>query len=185
MQRSHDRPVVPIPQAFPKGIQCTDGVGWGLVVPLQDLLQNLFVQRQFSHSFLQSAILTFKFFHALGLVDFHPTMRPLKNVHFCSSSRKAIILSIGIYWVFRGLQFEPDLKIGQKGAFAKVSSDCFRQRDNRFGLFRNSQITAYLANRQYPWDRLTSASRIIRIVFSGENRFRFILTSFVWSQFLV
>jgi len=36
------------------------------------------------------------------------SMRPLKNVNFCSSSRKAIILTTGIHGVFRGLKFEPD-----------------------------------------------------------------------------
>jgi len=46
-------------------------------------------------------------------------MRPLKNVHFCSSSRKAIILTTGIHLVFRGLKFETDAEIGQKGAFCK------------------------------------------------------------------
>jgi len=44
-------------------------------------------------------------------------LRPLQNVQFCSSSRKAKILTVrlslpkttGIYWIFRGLKFEPDL----------------------------------------------------------------------------
>jgi hypothetical protein len=44
-------------------------------------------------------------------------MRPLKNAQFCSISRKAIILTTGIHGVFRGLKFEPDAEIGQKGAF--------------------------------------------------------------------
>ena len=35
------------------------------------------------------------------------------------SSRKAIILTTGIHGVFRGLKFEPDAEIGQKGAFCK------------------------------------------------------------------
>jgi len=37
--------------------------------------------------------------------------RPLQNVQFCSSSRKAIRLSgltAGVYWIFRGLKFESD-----------------------------------------------------------------------------
>jgi hypothetical protein len=38
--------------------------------------------------------------------------RPLKNVQFCSSSRKAKILTTGIHRVFRGLKFEPDTEIG-------------------------------------------------------------------------
>jgi polysaccharide biosynthesis/export protein len=46
-------------------------------------------------------------------------MRPLKNAYFCSSSRKAITLTTGIHRVFRGLNFEPDAEIGQKGAFCK------------------------------------------------------------------
>jgi len=46
-------------------------------------------------------------------------MRPLKNVNFCLSSRKAIILTTGIHLVFRGLKFEPDAEIEQKGAFCK------------------------------------------------------------------
>ena len=55
-------------------------------------------------------------------------MRPLQNVQFCSSSRKAKILTTGIYWIFRGLKFEPDLsacnaqagaEIGQKGTLCK------------------------------------------------------------------
>jgi hypothetical protein len=44
-------------------------------------------------------------------------MRPLKNAQFCSRSRKAKILTTGIPRVFRGLEFEPDAVIGQKGAF--------------------------------------------------------------------
>jgi hypothetical protein len=46
-------------------------------------------------------------------------MRPLKNVNFCLSSRKAIILTTGIHGVFRGLKFEPDAEIERKGAFFK------------------------------------------------------------------
>jgi len=45
--------------------------------------------------------------------------RPLKNAQFCSSSRKAKILTAGIYRIFRGLKFEPDTEIGQKGTFLK------------------------------------------------------------------
>jgi len=54
-------------------------------------------------------------------------MRPFKNAQFCSSSRKAKILTIGIHGVFRGLKFEPDAEIGQisadfeRGCFSKVS----------------------------------------------------------------
>jgi len=46
-------------------------------------------------------------------------LRPLKNADFCLSSRKAIILTTDIHRVFRGLKFEPDAEIGQKGAFCK------------------------------------------------------------------
>ena len=46
-------------------------------------------------------------------------LRPLENVHLCSSSRKAKILTTGIHRVFRGLKSEPDVEIGQKGAFCK------------------------------------------------------------------
>jgi len=45
--------------------------------------------------------------------------RPLQNVQFCSSSRKAKILTTGIYWIFRGLKFESDAEIGQKGTLFK------------------------------------------------------------------
>jgi hypothetical protein len=44
---------------------------------------------------------------------------PLQNVQFCSSSRKARILTTGIYWIFRGLKFETDAEIGQKGTLCK------------------------------------------------------------------
>ena len=46
-------------------------------------------------------------------------MRPLKNVHFCSRSRKAKILTTVIHVVFRGLKSETDTEIGQKGTFCK------------------------------------------------------------------
>jgi hypothetical protein len=46
-------------------------------------------------------------------------MRSLKNAHFCSSSRKAIILTTGTHGVFQGLKFESDEEIGQKGASGK------------------------------------------------------------------
>jgi len=42
----------------------------------------------------------------------HNEARPLKNANFCSSSRKAKILTAGIHGVFRGLKFEPDTEIG-------------------------------------------------------------------------
>ena len=46
-------------------------------------------------------------------------LRSLQNVQFCSSSRKAKILNTGICWIFRGLKFEPDAEIGQKGTLCK------------------------------------------------------------------
>jgi hypothetical protein len=51
------------------------------------------------------------------LNEFVERTRPLKNIHFCSSSRKVEILTKGIHGVFRGLKFEPDAEIGQKGRF--------------------------------------------------------------------
>ena len=44
-------------------------------------------------------------------------LRQFQNVQFCSRSRKAKILTTGIHGVFRGLKFEPDADIGQKGTF--------------------------------------------------------------------
>jgi len=46
-------------------------------------------------------------------------IRLLKNGNFCSSSRKAKISTTGIYRIFRGLKFEPDVEIGQKVPFCK------------------------------------------------------------------
>jgi len=46
-------------------------------------------------------------------------MRPLKNVNFCSSSRKTKNLTGGIYGILRGLNFESGAEIGQKGTFFK------------------------------------------------------------------
>ena len=40
-----------------------------------------------------------------------------KSPLICSRSRKAKILTTGIHVVFRGLKFEPDANIGQKGTF--------------------------------------------------------------------
>jgi len=48
-----------------------------------------------------------------------PAKRPLKNVQFCPRSRKTKILSTGIHLVFRGIKFEFDTEIGQKGVFFK------------------------------------------------------------------
>jgi hypothetical protein len=43
----------------------------------------------------------------------------LKNVQFCSRPRKIKILTTGIHEVVRGLKFETDAEIEQKGAFFK------------------------------------------------------------------
>ena len=51
--------------------------------------------------------------------DLLPSPRSLKNAQFSSRSRKARILTSGIPVVFRGLEFESDAEIGQKGAFFK------------------------------------------------------------------
>jgi len=59
------------------------------------------------------------------------SMRPLKNGNLCSSSRKAIILTspvrsarptgqAGIYRIFRGLKFEPDLSACNAQAGAEI-----------------------------------------------------------------
>ena len=45
--------------------------------------------------------------------------RPLQNVQFRSRLRKTKTLTTDIHWVFRGLKFESDLKIGQKRVFFK------------------------------------------------------------------
>ena len=37
-----------------------------------------------------------------------------QNVQFCPKSRKAKILTVGIYGIFRGLRFEADAEIGHK-----------------------------------------------------------------------
>ena len=46
--------------------------------------------------------------------------RALKNIQFCSNSRKTKILTTGIHLVFRGLKFKSDTEIGQKGMFFKA-----------------------------------------------------------------
>jgi hypothetical protein len=49
-------------------------------------------------------------------------LRALKNVQFCSWSRKTKILPTRIPMVFRGLKFESDAEIGQKRLFFKSLS---------------------------------------------------------------
>jgi len=44
-------------------------------------------------------------------------LRPLKNVLFCSRSRKAKILITGIYLMLQGLSYKPDAEI------RKISAD--------------------------------------------------------------
>src|SRR4030042_1489356 len=51
------------------------------------------------------------------------TLRALIKVQFCSRSRKTIILTRGIQRVFRGLKFESEAEIGQKGIFLKLSPE--------------------------------------------------------------
>jgi len=46
-----------------------------------------------------------------------------KKANFWSKSRKEKILTADIHLVFRGLKFEPDTEIGQKGFFKKVSKE--------------------------------------------------------------
>ena len=58
-------------------------------------------------------------FNVINLQVGNHKTRPLKNVQFRSSPRKAKILTIGIHWVFRGLKFDPDAVIGRKGALCK------------------------------------------------------------------
>ena len=48
---------------------------------------------------------------------YHYILRQFQNVQFCSRSRKAKILTTGIYGIFRGLKVEPNADIGQKGTF--------------------------------------------------------------------
>jgi len=40
-----------------------------------------------------------------------------QNAQFCWRSRKAKMLTTGIYVIFRGLEFAPDAEIEQKGVF--------------------------------------------------------------------
>ncbi len=47
-------------------------------------------------------------------------MRALKRVQFFSRSKKTKILTTGIHVIFRGLKFESDTEIGQKGTFFKA-----------------------------------------------------------------
>jgi hypothetical protein len=49
----------------------------------------------------------------------------LQNADFCSSSRKAIILTAGILQVFRGFKFELDAEIGEKAVFCKAFLEVF------------------------------------------------------------
>jgi len=69
--------------------------------------RSFYAMRQGSHVWARGSQFTVK------------EQRPLQNVQFCSSSRKAKILTTGIYWIFQGLKFEPDAEIGQKGTLCK------------------------------------------------------------------
>ena len=61
-------------------------------------------------------------------------MRPFKNAQFCSSSRKAKILTTGIHGVFRGLKFEPDAEIGQISADFEPGRFGIGSYDNRYNV---------------------------------------------------
>jgi hypothetical protein len=49
--------------------------------------------------------------------DFRKLKSQFQNVQFGPRSRKAKILTTGILEVFRGLEFESEAEIGQKGTF--------------------------------------------------------------------
>ena len=46
-------------------------------------------------------------------------LRPLKDAQFYTKSRKMTILATGIHGVFRGLEFESDAELVQKGEIFK------------------------------------------------------------------
>ena len=69
-------------------------------------------------------------------------LRTLKNVRFRSSSRKAKIFT-GIHGIFRGLKFEPDTEIGQKGAFCK-GLNLFSEPTSKVLSFMKSVQVTYL-----------------------------------------
>ena len=90
------------------------------------------------------------------------TWRPLKNAQFCSSSRKARILTGGIYWIFRGLKFEPDAEIGQKRVFCKGLTwsgawNSIRNRRENLRHLKNAQLG------------LNISSKYIKDFFGGKN----------------
>jgi hypothetical protein len=54
----------------------------------------------------------------------------LKNAQFCAKSRKTKILTTGIHGVFRGLKFESDAELVQKGAFFKGLKVTYQKTNN-------------------------------------------------------
>jgi hypothetical protein len=73
----------------------------------------------------------------------------LKNVQYWLRSRKAKISTAGIYVIFRGLKFEPDTEIRQKGALFKgldkkeIILPCI--------LKKNFAKNVWIAARFAPW----------------------------------
>jgi len=55
--------------------------------------------------------------HSDRFFDYFMNRSQFQNVHFFSRSRKENILTTGIHGVFRGLKYEPDADIGEKGTF--------------------------------------------------------------------
>ena len=72
----------------------------------------------------------------------------MKNVQFCPSSRKAKILTAGIYGIFRGLKFEPDAEIGQKGTFFK-------------GFYERLSLASYSSSASSPVCRLFPRASVV------------------------
>ena len=66
----------------------------------------------------------------------------MKNVNFCSSPRKAKVLTKGIYGIFRGLKIEPDAEIGEEVTLFKGLLDiAINSRINGIILKRTLLIT--------------------------------------------
>jgi hypothetical protein len=60
------------------------------------------------------------------MIEFFPetfmpniSLRPLKNIQFYPRSRKTKILTTGIPLVFRGLKFESDAEMRERGRFSR------------------------------------------------------------------
>ena len=79
-------------------------------------------------------------------------LRPLKNIQFCARSRKTKILATGIHGVFRGLKFESDAEMVQKGTVFNGLNSKWRDRgspfppsENRSAIF--ARLTKYEQRR--------------------------------------